>query len=164
MDTSKVKAHFKELWTERSFRLQVVGGFLLMAMTMPLAMWAFDTEEPLKFDAEKSLIIPAEAHGGDQMLVMWALKQPPRKGCTGEVRRKLVDPTTKVLIAAYDIEKSGGVFQGGYLKKTFMLPTAAPKGWIAYKSDLCYACNPLQQLISAARICYSTPDLLFKVL
>ena len=155
----------KELLRERSFRLQVAAGLILMSISLPLTMWVFDTEQPVVFDGQSSFIIPNIANSGDQMLVMWALTKPPRKGCTGEVRRMLIDPETKVLIAAYDVEKSGGTYAQGYLRKTFKLPTDMPrKGWIAYKSDLCYACNPLQEVFTAARICYSTPELLFKVL
>lgn len=156
----------KELLKEPMFRRQLFAGLVLMAMAAPITAWLFDNEHPVEFDGEKSLVIPNEASGGEQMLVLWKLKRPPRKGCEGDVRRILVDPSTKTIITAYDRERStaGETFSDGYLRKTFTLPKAMPRGWTIYKSDLCYTCNPLQRLFAAQRICYSTPELYFKVL
>lgn len=159
------KMSWRSLWASRPFRMQFFVGLALMVLVAVGSSWAFDTRHPLEFDGENSFIVPTVAMGGDQMLVVWAFKNPPRKGCVGEVRRSLIDPDTKVVIASYDREPAaaGDGFSGDTLKKTFALPKIIPKGWTAYKADLCYACNPLQRLITAARICYSTPELLFRV-
>lgn len=163
---SKSAISIRELWATKTFRIQVIAGIVLMLVAIPVAAMVFDTQEPVRFDVSGSGLLPIEVESGEQMIVMWKLTQPPRLGCTGDIRRILFDPRTRVQLAAYDREsvRTGESYSSdGYMRKTFLLPKVLPTGWVGYRSDLCYACNPLQKLISAARICYSTPELFFKV-
>jgi hypothetical protein len=155
--------NFAELWAVRGFRLNIIGGIILMLIGSPIVYMAFDRVHPYEFLAEGSAILPPEAEGGDQVTVYWKVKY--NRTCTGSVRRVLFDPTTKVE-TQYSLENAAipsNSLREGYLRKTFLLPRDLAPGWWGYRSDLCYICNPLQDFVTAARVCYSTPDLFFKV-
>jgi hypothetical protein len=156
---------FADLMSSRAFRMQLFSGIALMLIAFPIGYFASDRKPPLVFDASESSIIPPSAQGGEQITVLWRVTEL-RRTCPGTVRRVLFDPDRGVQLAIYDTESSAnlGAVQDGFLHKTFMLPKVIQKGEIGYRADLCYACNPLQRLIPALRICYSTPDLKFKIL
>ena len=79
----------------------------------------------------------------------------------GIAQRVLFDPKTKIILANYDPTPAATSesVRDGYLNRTFALPRALPSGQIAYRADVCYGCNLLQQFVRP--LCVPTPNLIF---
>jgi hypothetical protein len=141
---------------------QALLAFMLMLAGVggALTYMAFDNEPPYDFVGQESFVVPPEAYGGDQITVKWKVKF--HRTCTGTMRRVLFDPNTNVVLAIYDTEPVAGSYalEAGYLNKTFRLPLVIQKGWVGYRAEVHYKCNPLQRFFP---LNVTTPDLLFKI-
>lgn len=149
------------LFGSMAFRALFIISLIVAIIVGPLTYWAFDNRRPYEFIGDESFIIPAEAHGNDQMLVKWKVRF--NRLCPGLIRRQLYDPHTGVILAIYDPQPASPEpppYREGYLNKTFLLPRNIQTGWIGYRSSLEMWCNPLQRIWPLR---YDTPSLFFKV-
>ena len=155
-----MRTHFSELWTVRAFRLNFIGGVILMLMASSLTYIIFDTQPPYTYIVKESGIIPPTAKGGDQVIVMWRVIF--HRSCPGSNQRILFDPVTKVILASYDPAPAATTvsLRDGYLNRTFLLPKNIQPGWVGYRAVVTYQCNFLQRFWP---LVVTTPDLFFKV-
>lgn len=161
-----IMSDLQELWSFKSFRLRIFMAIAPTLLAMIVGYFAMDRTRPYEFIVEESSIVPPSGKGGDQITVVWAVKETRRAACPGIVERKLVDPQTNAIIAAYEpsLAALNGEPDGKFLRKTFLLPRGLQRGWIGYQADLTYTCNWLQVLFPGAfAIRYKTPKLLFNV-
>lgn len=154
------RVHLHELWSVRVFRLNFIGGVILMLLASPIAYMAFDTQPPYTYIVNESVVLPPTAKGGEQVTVMW--KVIFHRSCPGSSQRILFDPTTKVILASYDPSPAATTssLKNGYLNRTFLLPKSMQPGWVGYRATISYQCNFLQRFWPLVT---TTPDLFFKV-
>jgi hypothetical protein len=140
-----------------------IGFAIVIAfLTGSVVFMAFDTTPPYEYDESASFVVPSPANDGDQVTVKWRLTKVNRI-CPGISQRVLFDPKTKIILANYDPMPATTTesMRDGYLNRTFALPRGLPSGPIAYRADVCYACNPFQQFVRP--LCVPTPNLIFVV-
>lgn len=145
------------------FKLATCIGILLGCLFGWIAFMASDNLPPYVYDVERSKIIPDPALPGDQVIVMWKIKEINRT-CPGVVRRMLFDPETRVMIATYDPSPSS-LAEGAkdqYLNISFALPKRMPVGKIGYRAQVWYHCNLYQEYIRPLVI--NTPELFFEIM
>ncbi|HJS08960.1 hypothetical protein GGQ85_003550 [Nitrobacter vulgaris] len=137
-------------------------AILIAFLAGSVVFMAFDTTPPYEYDENASFVVPSPANDGDQVTVKWRLKKVNRE-CPGIAQRVLFDPKTKIILANYDPipAATSESVRDGYLNRTFALPRGLPSGPIAYRAEVCYGCNPLQQFVKP--LCVPTPNLIFAV-
>jgi hypothetical protein len=124
--------------------------------------FATDRQHPYDFIVEESYVEPPTGERGHKMTINWRVKE--HRLCPGTIERQLVDPATGVLIAVYDPAPADTVgSEGGWLRKSFMVPKDIQSGTLAYQSKLTYQCNWLQKLVPFLAIRYTTPRISFYV-
>lgn len=164
-----VMADLRELWTFKSFRARIFLAAFPTAIAFFFGHLASDRDRPYEFIKEKSYILPPSGRGGDTVTVVWRVNYT--RTCPGFVERRLIDPQTDAIIAAYDPSPTANSVTRvnttdppiTELRKTFALPKVLQKGTIGYKAKLTYHCNWLQAVWPLFAIKYETPTLLFTV-
>ena len=133
---------------------RIAFAIMIAFLAGSIVFMAFDTTPPLRYDESASFVVPSPANDGDQVTVKWRLKKVNRE-CPGIAQRVLFDPKTKIILANYDPTPAATS------ESEFALQRALPSGQIAYRADVCYGCNLLQQFVRP--LCVPTPNLTFTV-
>lgn len=152
----------RELWTFKSFRARIFLAVLPTTIALVMGHYAADRQHPYDFHLEDSYVEPPFGILGQEMSINWRVTR--HRVCKGIVERRLIDPTTGVILARYEptSANSAGGFDG-WIRNRFRVPRDIPSGTIAYQSQLTYQCNWLQELVPAFAIRYSTPRINFYV-
>ena len=155
-------ALFKELWTEKSFRARIFLSIFPTSIALAVGHFAIDRQPPYDFHLSQSYVEPPVGREGQEMTINWRVTR--HRVCPGTVERRLIDPTTNVVIALYEpTEANAGLNFDGWIRNRFKVPRDIPGGNIAYQSLLVYRCNWLQELVPALAIKYTTPSIIFFV-
>ncbi len=145
-----------------TFQRNLIPGFVCVAIFAPVLWMAIDRQVP--YVRTNGVITPANPAPGDFVEVKWTVVQT--RICRPEPARNISRHVITSSGLIIDYEPVSGVMgtveapKEETLVRAFQLPISTDPGPAKYRSEACFACNPLQILWP---VCVEGPDVQFNV-
>lgn len=147
--------------TPRAFGRNAIAAFFAIAVFAPVIWMLLDREPP--YTRSSGRIEPSNPAPGDFISVHWNIRV--ERNCPPvvprNINRTIIDSTGKY----HDFEAVEGLYGTSPkalpgISRTLRLPKDITPGPAKYRSQACFACNPIHYFWP---VCVSQPDIAFEI-